>query len=204
VAGLFDKGYTTVVKDYLAYVAVVLTIGAYIPYYRDILRGKTHPHVYSWSLWAVLTTLLALLQARGGAGAAVWVTVVVGILCVGVVGLSLRTGRRDITRTDTVVAALSVLAMATWLVTDTPVIALVLAVAADMLAFVPTIRKSYSKPYSETLSLYVTNVMRFALAFAALQSYTFLSAAWIITWLVANALFSIMLIIRRRQVLYQD
>jgi uncharacterized protein with PQ loop repeat len=187
-------------KELFGYVAVILTVAAYIPYYRDILRGKTHPHVYSWSLWAVLTAILAGLQLQGGAGTAAWVTVVVGILCVGVVGLSLRKGKRDITTTDSVVASLALVAIVFWLLADKPLVSMVLAITADMLAFIPTVRKTYHKPYSETLSMYVTNVIRFMLAFAAIETYTFLSAAWIITWVTANALFSAMLIVRRAQV----
>ncbi len=187
-------------KELYGYVAVILTVAAYIPYYRDILRGKTHPHVYSWSLWAVLTAILAGLQLQGGAGTAAWVTVVVGILCVGVVGLSLRKGKRDITTTDSVVASLALVAIVFWLLADKPLVSMVLAITADMLAFIPTVRKTYHKPYSETLSMYATNVIRFMLAFAAIETYTFLSAAWIITWVTANALFSAMLIVRRAQV----
>lgn len=177
-----------------------LTIAAYVPYYRDILRHKTHPHIYSWGLWSILTVLLAILQIKGGAGAAAWVTIVVGVLCAGVVALSFRIGNKDITNLDTAVAALSLLALVCWLAVDQPVLAMSLAILADMLAFVPTIRKSYCKPYSETLSLYVTNVFRFMLAFAAIKTYTFFSMAWIVTWIIANALFALMLIIRRRQV----
>ena len=187
-------------KELYGYVAVILTVAAYIPYYRDILRGKTHPHVYSWSLWAVLTAILAGLQLQGGAGTAAWVTVVVGILCVGVVGLSLRKGKRDITTTDSIVAGLALVAIVFWLLADKPLVSTVLAITADMLAFIPTVRKTYHKPYSETLSMYVTNVIRFMLAFAAIETYTLLSAAWIITWVIANALFSAMLIVRRAQV----
>jgi hypothetical protein len=187
-------------KELFGYVAVILTVAAYIPYYRDILRGKTHPHVYSWSLWAVLTAILAGLQLQGGAGTAAWVTVVVGILCVGVVGLSLRKGKRDITTTDSIVAGLALVAIVFWLLADKPLVSTVLAITADMLAFIPTVRKTYHRPYSETLSMYVTNVIRFMLAFAAIETYTLLSAAWIITWVIANALFSAMLIVRRAQV----
>ena len=187
-------------KELYGYVAVILTVAAYIPYYRDILRGKTHPHVYSWSLWAVLTAILAGLQLQGGAGTAAWVTVVVGILCVGVVGLSLRKGKRDITTTDSIVAGLALVAIVFWLLADKPLVSTVLAITADMLAFIPTVRKTYHRPYSETLSMYVTNVIRFMLAFAAIETYTLLSAAWIITWVIANALFSAMLIVRRAQV----
>lgn len=186
-------------KEAIAVIAVILTFVAYIPYYRDIFKGKTHPHVYSWSLWSLLTVLLVALQIKGGAGAATWVTAAAGLLCIGVVFLGLKNGKKDITTSDTMVAILSLVAIGFWLVADQPVVSIILVIIADGLAFIPTIRKSWYKPYTETLSLYVTNALRFFLALVAVETYTFLSVSWIVFWATGNALFSMMLVIRRKQ-----
>lgn len=98
-------------KEIVGSIAVILTFVSYIPYYRDILRGKTRPHIYSWSLWGLLTILLVALQIRGGAGPAVWVTTSAGLLCLGVVFLSLKNGKKDITTSDTITAILSLVAI---------------------------------------------------------------------------------------------
>lgn len=187
-------------KEVIGAIAVVLTFVGYIPYYRDILKGKTHPHIYSWSLWGLLTILLVALQIKGGAGAATWVTAAAGLLCTGVVILSLKNGKKDITTSDTVVALLSLLAIGFWLIVDQPIISITLVIIADLLAFIPTVRKSWYKPHTETLSLYVTNAIRFFLTLLAVETYTFLSASWIVFWALGNALFSIMLVVRRKQV----
>jgi len=187
------------VKETLSIIAVVLTFVAYIPYYRDILKGKTHPHLYSWSLWGLLTILLVALQLHGGAGVATWVTAAAGLLCVGVVILSIRQGKKDITLSDTITAILSLIAIAFWLIIDQPIISIILVVIADLLAFYPTVRKSWNKPYEETLSLYTTNTLRFTLALLAVETYTILSSLWLVAWVAANALFSIILIARRRR-----
>lgn len=78
---------TTQIKQIIGFVAVALTFLAYIPYYRDILRGKTHPHIYSWSLWGLLTILIVALQIKGGAGPAVYITAAAGVLCVAVLAI---------------------------------------------------------------------------------------------------------------------
>lgn len=187
-------------KGVIGGIAVFLTFAAYVPYYRDIIRGKTHPHVYSWSLWGLLTVLLVALQIKGGAGAATWVTATAGLLCIGVIVLSLKSGKKDITTSDTIVAILGLIAIGFWLIADQPVTSIILVIVADALAFIPTIRKSWHKPYTETLSLYVTNALRFFLALAAVETYTFLAASWIVFWATGNAMFAIMLIIRRKQV----
>jgi hypothetical protein len=187
-------------KEVISTIAVFLTFAAYVPYYRDILKGKIHPHVYSWSLWGLLTVLLVALQIKGGAGAAIWVTAAAGLLCIGVVVLSLKRGKKDITISDRIVAILSLIAIGFWLVVNQPIVSVILVIIADMLAFIPTVRKSWNKPYSETLSLYVTNTIRFSLALLAVETYTFLSSAWIIAWIIGNGLFSMMLIVRRKQI----
>lgn len=188
------------VKQTLSFIAVALTFIAYIPYYRDILRGKTHPHVYSWSLWGLLTVLIVALQIKGGAGAATYVTAAAGLLCIGVVVLGLKHGKRDITKSDTIVAILGLVAIGFWLIVDQPVISIILVVIADLLAFIPTVRKSWRKPHTETLSLYVTNTLRFALALFAVADYTILSSLWLATWVLANGLFSVMLVFRRARI----
>ncbi len=195
-----DHSIIAAMKQLLSIVATTLTFLAYIPYYRDILRGKTHPHVYSWGLWGLLTVLIVALQIAGGAGPAIWVTVAAGLLCIGVVVLSLKRGNKDITTSDTITAILSLVAIGFWLIANQPVLSIVLVVIADLLAFVPTVRKSWNKPYSETLSLYITNTLRFSLAILAVENYTILSTLWIAAWAAANAVFSIILIVRRRQV----
>ncbi|MEO8581694.1 MAG: hypothetical protein ABI425_03885 [Patescibacteria group bacterium] len=141
-------------KQIISALAVCLTFAAYVPYYRDILKGKTHPHIYSWSLWGLLTVLLVALQIKGGAGAATWVTAAAGVLCLGVVVLSLKDGKKGITTSDTITALLSLTAIGFWLIADQPVVSIILVIFADGLAFIPTVRKSWHKPYTETLSLY--------------------------------------------------
>ena len=188
------------IKDIIGVVAVGLTFLAYIPYYRDILRGKTHPHIYSWTLWCILTVLITALQVKGGAGISALVTASAGLLCVGVIVLGLKGGKRDITTSDTVTAILSLTAMGFWLVVDQPLTAMVLAVLADLLAFYPTVRKSWHRPHSETLSLYATNTLRFSLALIAVENYTLLAMLWPAAWVVANGLFSLMLVWRRKAI----
>lgn len=187
-------------KEILSVSAIILAFIAYIPYYRDILRGKTHPHVYTWILWALVTVLLIALQIKGGAGPATWVTVAGGLFCTGIVILSLKRGKKNITPMDKVVAVLALIAIGFWWFANQPVISAALLILSDTLAFTPTIRKSWIDPYSETLEMYATNAVRFCLTFLAIETYTFLSASWILFWLVGNTLFSIMLVVRRRQV----
>ena len=187
-------------KRIVAVLAAILTFVSYIPYYRDILKGKTHPHLYTWLLWGILSSLLVALQIKGGAGPAILVSGAAVVLCIGVVGLSRIRGTKNITRLDGYIALMGLGAIFLWLVVDQPLLSALLLIIADLLAFIPTVRKSWSEPQSETLSLYVTNTLRFSMALFAVKEYTFLAASWIVTWILANGLFALMLITRRRKI----
>lgn len=187
-------------KDVLGVAAIVLTFAGYAPYFRDVVKGKTHPHVYSWFLWGFVTFIAAALQITGGAGVAGYVTLTAAAMCSTVFVLGyISKGERDITRSDTIFFILGFVALGFWLIAEQPVISTILVTVIDLLGFAPTIRKSWNKPHSETLSFYLLNTLRFALAVLALQTYTIVTAAYPISWAFANGIFGLILLIRRRQ-----
>lgn len=185
-------------KEALGILAGVLVIAGYVPYIRDILRGKTHPHLYSWSLWGLLTVVIFGIQITHHAGFGGLVTVAAGVMCLVVLALGLKNGTKDITLSDNVVLVLTILCMFLWLGAKQPLTAILLACATDLLAFMPTVRKSWNKPFSETLSLYQLNTFRFGIAIIALDQYTFINIVWPAMWAVANGLFAVMLVTRRK------
>lgn len=187
-------------KELLGIVAGVLVVAGYVPYLRDILRGKTHPHVYSWFLWGLLTVVIFGIQITHHAGFGGLVTIIAGAMCLAVLVLGIRRGKTDITFSDNVVFVLTILCMVLWLLAKQPLTAMLLACLTDLLAFVPTVRKSWAKPYTETLSLYQLNTVRFGLALVALDQFTFINAVWPAMWALINGLFSVFLIARRKAV----
>ena len=106
-------------KEALAVLAVSLNFVGYIPYIRDTLKGKTHPHAYSWFVWTYITVIVFALQLSDGGGAGAYVTL---------------------------------------------------------------------------------GAVRHALGLLALSSYTFVTVLFPLTWAIANTLFSITLILRRRRI----
>lgn len=185
-------------KEVIGIVAAVLVLLGYIPYIRDILRGKTHPHLYSWFLWGLLTILIFGIQVSHHAGFGSLVTITAGIMCLIVLLLSIKGGSRDITRSDNLVFVLTVVAMVLWLIAKQPLHAMILGCLTDLLAFAPTIRKTWNKPFSETLSLYQLNTVRFGVAIFALDQYTFINIIWPAMWAIVNGIFSFGLVVKRK------
>jgi hypothetical protein len=190
----------TDLKNLIGIIAIVLTFVGYVPYIRDVISGKTIPHVYSWFLWGFVTSIAFGIQFSSGGGVGSYVTLAAAVLCtlVCIIGLTLK-GKKDITRSDTLFFILAFIALGCWLIAKQPIISAILATGIDLLGFAPTIRKSWNKPYTETLSFYLLNTVRFILAVVALQIYTIPTALYPIAWIFGNGLFGLMLIIRRKQ-----
>lgn len=121
------------------------------------------------------------------------------IACFTIFLFAVRAGDKDITRGDTMFFVLALIALATWLLAKQPVVSVIFACTADQLGFAPTVRKSWHRPHQETLIAYFTNTVRFVLAVAALQRYTFVTLLYPVSWVVSNGLFTIFLVVRRSQ-----
>lgn len=185
-------------KEVVGILAVILTFVGYIPYIRDTLAGKTKPHAYTWFIWSFISAVAFALQVSDKGGAGTFVTLAAAIVCFFIFCLSLRQGTKDITRSDTLFLCLSLIATGVWLFAKQPVISIILLSLIDVLGFLPTIRKSWNKPHEETLVSYILNTFRFCLAVFALERYTIVTVLYPIAWVVANGLFSLMLIVRRK------
>lgn len=187
-------------KTIITIIAVILNFVAYFPYVRDIFRGKTTPHVFTWFIWGLVTAIIFALQLSGGAGIGSWITGATALTCFFVFLLGFRNGNKNITRSDIMFLILSLTSLFLWLVVKQPVLSVILACMTDMLGFIPTIRKSWNDPYSETISLYGINIVKHGISILALQQYSVITWLYPVTWTIANAVFTLILIIRRKQI----
>lgn len=186
-------------KEIIGVIAVILAFVAYVPYFRDIIKGKTKPHIYSWFIWGFLTTIIFALQIKGGGGAGAWVTLSAAVCSFIVFFLGLRGGQKDITKSDTLFFISALAATGLWVFAKQPTLSVILLVSIDMLGFLPTIRKSWHKPHEETLFLWALNGFRHSLSIVALHSYNLTTVLYPVVWAVANISFSFMLILRRKK-----
>jgi hypothetical protein len=191
-------------KELLAAAAVVLTFVMFVPYIRSIRDGRTKPHVFSWIIWALGTFIvfLAQLADRGGSGA--WPIGVSGVIT-GYIAV-LAYGRRSdtsITRTDWGFLAIALAAVPSWLVTSSPLLAVVLLTGMDLAGFAPTFRHAFSHPHEERIGFYSLGVARNVLAIAALEHYSLTTVLFPAAVGIACALFVVMVGYRRTQLRVQ-
>lgn len=183
----------------LGVVGSLVGIASYVPYFRDIFRGTTKPHPFSWFVWGIITSVVLLAQVLNGAGVGAWISAITLIACFLIAAIALRHGEKRITALDWWCFSLALAGIALWRLTSEPLVAVFMVTFADIIMYVPTIRKSYWKPGEETLSTWVLNTIKWFLSAASLQTITFTTALFPIAIVFTNIFFIAMVLIRRRQ-----
>jgi len=141
--------------EILGLLAGVLSAFSYLPYIRDILRGKTKPERASWLIWLVLTAMGFFSNLAIGATNSLWFP---GVQMVGVTIvflLSVRYGYGGLLKRDLLVLGAASVTLFVWYFTEQPLLALYLIILIDSFGGVLTVIKSYQHPESETLSCWV-------------------------------------------------
>ena len=152
--------------------SVLITVVMFVFYIRDILSNKFKPHPFSWFLWLVITATIFLAQLTDGAGPGAWMNGVVTFFNLIIFTLSLKYRNSVIEKIDIVVLILAATAILLWIATSTPLYAVVLLSIALTLAYIPTLRKAYSKPYEESIYLFSLGLVRQALTILAMDNMT--------------------------------
>lgn len=192
-------------KTIFGLIAISLTFVGYVPYLQDILKGQTKPHLYSWFLWGFVTLVVFALQASHQAGLGGVVTLTAALMCFVVIVMGARFGSlAKATLSDKISALLAISGLMIWLIAQKPMFSVTLLTLIDVLAFIPTIRKSWTDPFSETLVFYWLNTLRFFLAVVSLAEFTFITSIYPIVWCLINGLFAFFLFVRRQHIKTQS
>lgn len=120
-------------KNILGIIATILVFIGYAPYIRDVISGKTKPHLYSWFLWSFVTLIAFALQWSGGAGIGSLITLAAGLMCgvVFVLGL-IKKSTVNIVAIDTVFLILAFVALGLWVFAKQPVLSILLTTLIDV------------------------------------------------------------------------
>ena len=140
-------------EKYILYgqIATFITAIAYLPYIFSIFKIKTKPDRTTWSV-LFLIGIITFLAYRGvGADATL------GVALLNVIGpftifiLSLKFGEGWNNKNDFKYLILSLIALILWQIYESPLVGLIFNLIADFIAFMPTIKKSFSRPWTEDL-----------------------------------------------------
>ena len=164
-------------------------------YLRDTLRGTTKPNRVTWLLWAVAPLLAAAVEFNQGIGLRALPTFMVGFmpLLIFVASFHNPASVWKIRRIDYACGVFSVVGTVVWLVTRNGVLAISAAIAADFLAGIPTLMKSWTHPQTETVYSYLGAVVSMGIVLLTITDWTFEVAAFPIFVLCSASVDSVLI-----------
>jgi hypothetical protein len=212
-------GFAVSWQDAMGALAVLIAVLAYGIYVWKSLRGEARPHPLSWLIFGVLTGTGYLVQLDQHAGPGSWVMAITTIVCLMLCLMSFWRGERTFPWYEWafLAAAIVVFAFYLWsrepnliaaavsgaprglLVRHAPAVSSTLAAFVNVLGFGPTVTKAWSRPYSDSVSIFVLNSLKFVPSFFALERISVATCVFPATLVVANAGVALIIYLRRRQ-----
>lgn len=186
-----------VMKETFAIIASILAIVGNVPYLRDIIKKRIQPHPYTWLVWSIVSCIIFFGQIAKGAGIGALPTATAEIFTIIIFFFSLQYGFKNIRKIDTVFLIVALAGLIPWIITEDPTLSVIIAVAIDLTAFVPTIRKTWNYPRTETQTLFTMNVLRHVLMLLSLQSYNIATTLHSVAMITTNSLMTTL--IRRKK-----
>jgi len=180
-------------------VAILLGLAGAVVYLRSVFQGKTKSHPFTWLTYMLIDSIAFVAQLTNGGGLGAWVTGVGVLLLITIVIASVRSGERRIATSDWVCFIVALASIVAWRLTGDPLVAVIIITAINSIAAIPTFRKSYVRPFEESVSVWSFDVFKFSLGIVALNSINLITALFPAGIVVTNVALVIMILLRRRR-----
>ncbi|MDD4662049.1 MAG: hypothetical protein PHG24_02085 [Candidatus Pacebacteria bacterium] len=187
------------IKIIFSILASIVGVVAFLPYLKDVFSSKTKPHIYTWLIWIITQGTAVAGMIYGGAD---WgsLSLAIGLIFVTFVFLlSFKYGTKDITKSDTVILIFALLAIIVWWQLKNPILSVLMVSIIDVFGFIPSFRKTFNDPWSETLSSWGLFATSNILALLAMSEYNFLTIFYVSVISIGNILVFLIALIRRKQ-----
>ena len=184
-------------KILLSVFATVVGNIAFFPYIRDIFLRKTKPHTYTWLIWTITqgTGVAGVILGGGSWGV---LNLFIGTIFVFSVFLfSLKYGSKNITKSDTIILALALISIIIWWQLKQPVLSILMISAIDFAGYIPSFRKTYLEPWSETAIAWIGFAVSDSIAIFALKEFNVLTVTYMATLAIANITLLLICLFRR-------
>lgn len=172
-------------------VAGVLSFIAYPIYIKDILAGNTKPSRVTWWVLALLNAVLVAAYYGSGARDTIWIPVSYAFGFTVIALLSLKYGEGGWERTDSVALIGAGISLLLWWLLQSAEIALFLIILTDFIGLLPTIVKSFKRPWTESRFSWGVAFVASALNILAIEKWTLPVSSYPIYVAITNGLITL-------------
>ncbi len=163
------------IDERFVFVAAALILFGDFTYLVYTIKGRVKPNKVTWFLWAVAPLLAFAAQFREGVGLSSLTTFAFGALPLFIFLASFLNKKAywKVTGFDLICGALAIVGLILWQITQVGNLAILFGIAADGLAAVPTVIKSYQSPETENYQVYLFNPIGAVITLLAVKTWDF-------------------------------
>lgn len=189
------------IPESLAVVGALIASFGGVVYLYDTIRGKAKPNRITWLLWGILPMIGFVAQRVQGVEGVSWATFVAGFtpLLIFLASFLNREAYWKTTTLDYACMAIAFIGIVLWAFMRDPNTAILFSILADLAAGVPTIRKAYTHPETESWRSYLVSTAGFTLSLLAIHVWTFENYSFVAYFAALNALLAGLAIRGRRR-----
>jgi hypothetical protein len=192
-----------VIDPRFAILGALITVAGSASYARDTLRGRTQPNRVTWLLWTLAPLIAFAAEVVQHVGLQALMTLAVGLGPLLVVIASYLDPRAywQLTRLDIGCGCLSLAALAAWGVTGTGDIAILFSILSDLFGGIPTLRKAYQHPATESASAFAASGCGATLTLLTIpaSAWSFATAGFPLYILAADLTLATLILFPRRR-----
>jgi hypothetical protein len=173
--------------------ALIASIGGFV-YLYDTIRGRAKPNRVTWLLWGILPMIGFVAQRVQGVEGVSWATFVAGFtpLLIFVASFLNRDAYWKTTPLDYACMVMALIGIALWSLMKDPNTAILFSLVADFAAGLPTIRKAYAHPQSESWRAYSVSTAGFTLSLLAVHVWTFENYSFVAYFALLNGVLAVL------------
>lgn len=180
------------------FIAVLMRLVGGASYLIAVIKGRAQPYPLSWLLWSLTPMIAFAAEIGAGVGLASLVTLALGItpLAVFITAMIKNPKWLKLDALNIICGLAALGGIWLWVITDTPALAIIIAILADLFASLPTIRKTLKKPKTEYAPAYLMSALAMIITLLTIQSWSFATFAFPVYVMIIN-LYMVWIIARR-------
>lgn len=141
----------------LGRISLVISVLGVMPYIFSIFKSGVRPERTTWGIWTVVLLLAVLSYRSAGAGESIWFLIGDLLITGTIFAISLFKGEGGWTKLDITCLAVAALGLVVWQMSHNPLWQMIGTLTADMIAVVPTIKKSLEDPMSDSPTTFIAS-----------------------------------------------
>ena len=161
--------------QYLVLLSIPLGVYGVAAYIKDTIIGRVRPNKVTWLMWSIAPLIATFAAISKGVTLAVIPVFLAGFgpFCVLIASFFSKKSYWRLETFDYFCGFCSVLALILWFITKEANVAIVFSIISDGFAAVPTLKKAWTNPETESVVPYLMGLLGAIVTFAAIKYWIF-------------------------------